>query len=160
MVVSRALLFPPFLPRLAPFFREQIDAGKTLLQRELPRPFADEHDVLGLVHHPARHRDRVQDPLDGGDAASALPLAVHNAGVELHHALGIGYAPQSHGCIGGVGLGDVDTALDSVEDRAALFGGPQRLFVGDFAKGPSRNKEGAVRIHGDVLFCARRPSEG
>ena len=160
MVVGRALLFPPFLPRLAPLFRKQIDARKTLLQRELPRAFADEHDVLGLVHHPARHRDRMQDPLDRGDAAGALPLAVHNAGVELHHAPGVGYAPQSHGCIGGVGLGDVDAALDGVEDRATLFGDPQRLFVGDFTKGPSGDEERAVRTHGDILFCARRPGEG
>ena len=160
MIVGRALLLPPFLPRLAPFFRQQLDAGKTLLQRKLPRAFASEHNVLGLVHHPARHRDRVQDPLDGGDAAGALPLAVHDTGVELHHAPGVGYAPQSYGWVGGVGLGDVDAALDRVEDRAALFGDPQRLFVGGFAKGPRRNKEGTSSVHGDVLFRARRSGEG
>ena len=100
------------------------------------------------------------DSLNGGDATGALPLAVHNAGVELHHAPGVGYAPQSHGCIGGVGFGDVDAALDRVEDRAALFGDPQRLFIGDFAKGPRRNKEGASSVHGNVLFRARRSGEG
>ena len=55
-------------------------------------------------------------PSIAATAPGALPLAVHNAGVELHHALGVRYAPQSHGCIGGVGLGNVDAALDSVED--------------------------------------------
>ena len=96
--------------------------------------------------------------------AATLParcsLAVHDAGVELDHALSVGYAPQSHGGIGGVGLGDVDAALDRVENRAALFGDPQRLFIGDFAKGPSGDEERAIRVHGNVLFCARRAGEG
>ena len=57
----------------------------------------------------------MQYTLKSGYAAGAMAYAVHDAGIKLDYALGVGYAAQADRGIANIGFGDVDTPLDGVE---------------------------------------------
>ena len=111
-------LLAPGLPAFAAVLREQLRGLEPLVQGEAPGAVADEHHVGRDLHHPAGHGDRMGDPLQGGDAPGPLPLSVHEAGVELDDAVGVGRASEADGVLFGVRLDDADALLDGVQQAA------------------------------------------
>ena len=81
---------------------------------------ADEQVVVGLVHDQLRDLGRGADALETGHASGAPLGAVHAAGVELHHAVGIGEPAVAHGILFRIELEDVDSGDQGVEHVAPL----------------------------------------
>ena len=115
VIVGRVIIIAPLLPFCLPLFGQQFGAGETFRKSELSRAVARQHHVFAVFHNATSYRDRMQDILKSGDAAGAMALAVHDAGIKLDYALGVGNAAQADRGIANIGFGDVDTSLNGVE---------------------------------------------
>jgi hypothetical protein len=125
----------PFLPGLAGLRREKLLALKSLLNRKLRSPFADQQHVRGLLHDTSCYRDRMSDVLHCRYRAT-IPKFVHDAGVQRDMPIAIGIAGTADRMIFQVRFRDARTCLDSVYRSSA--GGQYRpcSFVGGDAKIP------------------------
>ena len=88
---------------------------------------ADQHDMVGIVHHRLGHQRRRSDPFDGGHRARPAGWTVHARGVELNHALFVRQAAQPHRLIRRIELHQVhagDRRVERVFPR-------EHLVVGD-----------------------------
>ena len=111
----------PIQPEFAGFFRDQVfldleahEAGEIL------RAFADEQVVVGFSHHFFGDERRSADAFDGGDRAGPLERPVHDGGIQLDDALGIGQAAVADAGVLRVGLDDVDAGDDGIEHIGAV----------------------------------------
>ncbi len=135
----------PGLPGHAGFRGQKLLARKALLERELQGALADQQHVRRLLHHPAGDRDGVGDVLDGRHRA-AVPMLIHDAGVECDVAVAVGIAGLADAMVLQVRLGDPGAGLDRVQGPSALGQhGPGRL-VGRNAEIPGRDHAGTAEL--------------
>ena len=148
----------PQLPRLG---RVQVVLdGEAHLAGELLRPVAREQVVVRVVHHGLRHERRRAHALDGRHAAGALLRAVHAAGVELDHAVGVGQPAVADAGLERVELRDVDAGEQRVQHVLAFGDEPEGALDGVLGAAvlelPARqvgDHDGADRARGQDLWA-------
>ena len=104
--------------------------------------------MLRVFHHTPRRGDRMHDAFEARDAACAVRLAVHDAGVELHIAGGVRPAAEADGTVGRQLLDGAHALFDCVERRAAALQFFERAFGADLAERPRCDRHGARRRPG------------
>ena len=114
-VVVRTELGPPAQPVLAAFFGQQVLFLEAHVQGEALRAFADQHDVIGVIHDRLGHQRRRGDVLQRGDRTRPPGGSVHDGRVQGDDAVGIRTAAQPHRLVIGIQLLDVDAGNDRVE---------------------------------------------
>ena len=105
----------PAQPVASAFFSKKILLLESHLEREFLGAGADEHDVVGVVHDCFCDERWRRDVLERADCSSSFGRAVHAGRVQLHHALLVRQATQSHRLIVGIELLDIDSRDDRVE---------------------------------------------
>src|SRR5229473_3444666 len=111
----------PGEPDFAGVLGEEIHFLETFVDREAARAIADNHDVIGALHHGFGEARDVFDAAHARDGAGAVRGAVHDAGVQLDFALFVGEAAVANGVVVGVVFDDGDGGHDGVEGVATFF---------------------------------------
>src|SRR6266852_5172309 len=102
-------------------FGEEIHFLETFVHGEAARAVADDHDVIGALHHGLGEARDIFDAAHARDGAGAVRGAVHDAGVQLDFALFVGQAAVADGIVVGVVFDDGDGGYDGVEGVATFF---------------------------------------
>ncbi len=102
-------------------FREQIHFLETFGNRESARAVADNHDVIGALHHGFSKPRDILDAAHGSDRTGAARRPVHDAGVKLDLAFFVGQTAVADGIIVGVVFDNGDGRNDGVKRIAAFF---------------------------------------
>ena len=89
---------------------------------------ADDQVVIGRIHDLLRDEGWCADAFEARDAAGAFPRAMHAAGVELDHPVGIGQTAVADARVLRIELDDVDAGNECVEDVAPLRHHGERFF--------------------------------
>src|SRR6266852_7660373 len=111
----------PGEPDFAGVFGEEIHFLEAFVDREAARAVADNHDVIGALHHGFCEAGNVFDAADARDGTGAVRGAVHDASVELDFALFVWQAGIADGVVVGVVFDDGDGGYDGVEGVATFF---------------------------------------
>lgn len=125
----------PFAPGFLGLRRAQAARLEAFGHRELARAIADQQYVRGLLHHPARDRDRMIDVLQRGHRA-ATAIAAHDAGVQGHEPVPIRIPAAADGGIALPGLAPARTGLHRIQCVAASAQYPPRRRVRGHAEIP------------------------
>src|SRR5436305_11349774 len=99
------MLVTLLLPRIVSPTRVDLDTLQTFFQGKQSCTLADKHDVPGFFHNAPGSGDGMAHTFNGGHTAGFVTGAVHDAGVELHHAGGVGGSRKANGMVGGIRLG-------------------------------------------------------
>ena len=113
-------LFPDH-PGQARFLGLKRFGGKTHRHREPVRALAHQHDVIGLLHHQLGDFRGSPAAADGADGSTAARGAVHDAGIELGHAVFIRQPAVSDRGVFRIELLNIDAGDDRVERIGALL---------------------------------------
>ena len=103
------------------FDGETHEAGETL------RVLTDEKDVVRFIHDLLCYQRRCANSFEACHGAAALPGAVHDGSIELHHAVRIGKADIAHAGVFRIKLDDVDTG-DAGVHHIGAFGNHLESF--------------------------------
>ena len=134
----------PLQPGFQAFRSKQLLGLETHFERETEGALAGERRMPGLLQHQPRHGDRILDAVQVADAAGAMPRAVHDGGIQLHHPFGVGQTSVTHGRNLWIVFRHVDSLFHGVQQAAASvkdFGG---ALVRGLAMGPGRQKHGST----------------
>ena len=131
----------PIPPCLTPaFVLRDLDRLQPFFQCELAGVLTDEHDVGGLFHDAPGDGDRVGDALERRHRARSMPRSVHDAGVELDKAGGVGAAAQADGGFPEDSTSRIPASTaSSVEPPCCSTA--KASVVGLFAEGPGRDHQ-------------------
>ena len=164
-IVPRVGAALPLEPQAARTVRVQVVLdGEAELPGEPLSARADEQVVVGEVGDQPGHARRRAHPFEGGDASRPPLRAVHAAGVELHHPVGVGAPAVADAGVFGVELDDVDPGDQGVEHIVARRHPPEGGL--DAGLRPAVPVAVAVgggddhRGHGPRGLDGRRPAEG
>ncbi len=102
-------------------FGEQIHLFETFGNGEAARAVANNHDVIGTLHHGFREPRDILDAPHGGDGARAARGPMHNAGVEFDFAFFVGQAAVADGVVVGIVFDHGDGGNDGIKRVATFF---------------------------------------
>jgi hypothetical protein len=119
-VVQRIAAAFPFEPRRPRAIGVEVGLdGEPEITREGLRVAADEQVMIGLLHDLVGDQRRGPHPFEAGHAPGAALRAVHAAGVELDHAVGVRQAAVADAGIERIELYDVDAGDQRLEHVGA-----------------------------------------
>jgi len=93
-----------------------------------------------FFHDGPGNRNGVLDVLDASDTARFRSRAIHDAGIELHLAVGCWFSTRSYRGIGSVCFSQSNPLFNGIQKGAPFVVSPQGGLVGGLPKIPGRNK--------------------
>ena len=151
-VIARIEIFFPLEPDFAGALGEQVFFFEAVSEGELLGTLADDEHMIGAPTNPEGDHRRILDVFDSGHGSGLMGWAMHDAGVELDHAVLVGYASVADGHVVGVVLNELHTIDHSIERIAARTEHLHRLGDGgDAVAGADANGSAPARLGGPSL---------